>query len=621
MPRNSAGTATRVNPPGSTGYVSGTVISPSVVNGEINDIYSMMTDSGTVANLSKTVSNVATLKLQLKTGNGFCYTAGYTTSGDGGSGGYWLDLSDTTSADNRGTIIVANDGGRWKLRNDRTVSVLQFGANKTGLVDATPAFINAIAYFKAVGGGVLYVPDGTYLLTATLTVDFRDFRIMGNGMFSSVLTRASSYGDTILFTGNVTTGVRILDSGISGMTIRNTGAMTSGAQIHVIGATRMVIQNIFIDNGHTGMRLAGLTDSYITSVNIVTINLFGAASLSSRYVDFAIAPATFSHPSCGDIFMSNCNFRGNVAGTVVEYGIHIQGGDGIFVSNSHIGDTTSANVLLTHLTAENTNLIFFDNTMFDECEGYGVMFNGAASPSTARDIKFSNCEFSGGGNGLSGIATSNDADFESVLFIGCTVRWFRRVGVLLQSPDCYGFAFQQCDVRGNSYEGSGLYPAYSVANGLKGFSIQGGKAGGALNGSGVGLTNYGLLVGGTTDEYIVQGVDFTDNVTDPMQFGSVGINTLVGNNAMFGYNIDIASAGTISLKAGFQFLRITGNTNIQTINGSYVGRIVILNFQGTPNVQETGNIKLAGAFKATVGSSLTLYYDGTIWYEQSRAIV
>jgi hypothetical protein len=45
MPRNSSGTATRVSPPGAGGYISGDVISPAQVNGELNDVYIELTNS------------------------------------------------------------------------------------------------------------------------------------------------------------------------------------------------------------------------------------------------------------------------------------------------------------------------------------------------------------------------------------------------------------------------------------------------------------------------------------------------------------------------------------------------------------------------------------------------
>jgi len=52
---------------------------------------------------------------------------GYRAAGDGGGGSYCLDAADTTSTDNGGTVIVASDGGRWKLAQTDCITLRQFG--------------------------------------------------------------------------------------------------------------------------------------------------------------------------------------------------------------------------------------------------------------------------------------------------------------------------------------------------------------------------------------------------------------------------------------------------------------------------------------------------------------
>lgn len=92
-------------------------------------------------------------------------------------GQYEVDATDTTSADNGGSIIVDAAGRRWKLDLSGDVDVQKFGAkgvalNSTPIVDATAAFQTAINIFPVVNapalafliGGQVTVPDGRQLL-------------------------------------------------------------------------------------------------------------------------------------------------------------------------------------------------------------------------------------------------------------------------------------------------------------------------------------------------------------------------------------------------------------------------------------------------------------------------
>src|SRR5574341_231939 len=107
------------------------------------------------------VDSIAALRGLLKTSASTrAFVTGYYAAGDGGGGPYRYDSSDTTSADNGGTIIVASDGGRWKLVYVGAINVRQFGAKGDDTTDDTTAFTSANAASLN-----LYVPAGTFKLT------------------------------------------------------------------------------------------------------------------------------------------------------------------------------------------------------------------------------------------------------------------------------------------------------------------------------------------------------------------------------------------------------------------------------------------------------------------------
>lgn len=131
----------------------------------ILDMAQWINDRGT---LGRVVDSISALKAIDKTKDTRAFVTGYYAAGDGGGGAYWYDSTDTTSADNGGTIIVATDGGRWKLSQAFPVSVKQFGAKGDGTTADTVPFQKIIAAHP--GGGRIYVPNGYYRITATLTL-------------------------------------------------------------------------------------------------------------------------------------------------------------------------------------------------------------------------------------------------------------------------------------------------------------------------------------------------------------------------------------------------------------------------------------------------------------------
>lgn len=110
------------------------------------------------------VLNVAALRAAASVGGTVVSTRGYYTNGDGGGATFYLDTADTTSADNGGSIIVATDGGRWKMGKAQTYSVRQFGAKGDGTTDDTTAF-QAFATWLCIDGKRGYIPGGKYRLT------------------------------------------------------------------------------------------------------------------------------------------------------------------------------------------------------------------------------------------------------------------------------------------------------------------------------------------------------------------------------------------------------------------------------------------------------------------------
>ena len=141
----------------------------------IGDAFTTAQNNDDSLNLTKPerVASVAALRLIDKTKIASAETNGYHTAGDGGHGQYWYDSSDTTSADNGFTVIVAADGGRWKLQPvNGGYGIKQAGANGDGVTDNTAALADFFAEISNaelvgdIGGSGTYkfsqltIPDG-----------------------------------------------------------------------------------------------------------------------------------------------------------------------------------------------------------------------------------------------------------------------------------------------------------------------------------------------------------------------------------------------------------------------------------------------------------------------------
>lgn len=343
-------------------------------------------------------------------------TKGYYTSGDGGHGSYYLDLTDTTSTDNGGTIIVAADGGRWKLLMYSVVNVKQFGAKADGNTvtgagtDNTTFFQNAITALTGTTN-CLYVPGGIYILHSQITVP-SSFTLSGAGNWVTILCTISSFNDP--------TGlIRLSGSGgpatvISDLVIaaQNGGAGgssagyysaangTIGKNLWITGFFSNVVlansDNFFLDSlteqavaGGSGMNILS---GEITVANCEVYNCYVGLNVTNTYVSgtvtltgirsLACASVGFSLINANNVQMANCSVGHNNTGSYQNGGINSTGSNNIAVSNfiARLGggiSTTGAGMLFT-----NGSKVNISNS---QCSAFldGIQFSGVSQASVS----------------------------------------------------------------------------------------------------------------------------------------------------------------------------------------------------------------------------------------------
>lgn len=194
----------------------------------------------TGGSISGTTSDQATYAA-LRAYSGPVQRVNITTQGIAGT--FLYDSSDTTSADNAGTIIVASDGKRWKRVYSGAVNVLWFGAVGSGSTDNLSIINSVISLVNAAGGGEVYIPAGTYTVSNTITM-LPNVRLYGAGPISTIL-KSSHANDGIAMLSTINSAVDVNVS-IENLQLWNTNASNTGAGYDDIGGTLWNMDNVKI---------------------------------------------------------------------------------------------------------------------------------------------------------------------------------------------------------------------------------------------------------------------------------------------------------------------------------------------------------------------------------------
>lgn len=289
------------------------------------------------------------------------------------AGIFQLDTTDTTSADNGGTIIVDASGRRWKRLFASQLNVKWFGAKGDGVTDDQPAIQAAIDFANAVAPTAYPIqwitvlfPFGIYYCATALTQK------------SGVMLAAEAFGRagaaTILGLGAqviTTPATRQTNIGIAGLKI--TGASS---------ATRI---------GVFWQDVAGSTISDVTVSNTQDQGIRVAAGVANHYRHIFIVNALLDrtrvvdagafHISDSDPVVDACEITGSAGGvTVATAGLYniamlIESSSGFF--SNVLGQFGDVAWKVTGATNK------FSSCRADAALGTGAIFNGANNVATA----------------------------------------------------------------------------------------------------------------------------------------------------------------------------------------------------------------------------------------------
>lgn len=462
------------------------------------------------------VNSIAALKALSSASNSAAYVKGYYAPGDGGGGNYFYDSTDTTSADNGGTIIVANDGARWKLSTQGVISVKQFGAKANPTSDDRPYIQNAIDAAKALtGAATIFFPAGTYYVNGTINVvgnpanrTYWGIQLVGEGQWATRILQTNPAGITVLF--DMIGGV-----GLSKMYLGYSVTATAGAAIKIQGQSGYInLTEFAIENAYIGVLISG-TKNYPTSV---------APNVAIYMDNFNILMCTLNSVAIynsNDVFMSNfimsCpanNASYAVLGHVRLYdqtqAITMVNGDLI---GGNYSMTCDADFYTSSFIPERNAIcnVYFDSTV------NGVVF------AKAQEFDFVNCWFATTSNAAGATLQQTQAmRFTNCKFYNCGF-----AGIQVTANSSY-VILTSCDFQSNSKASAGTYAGCQFdGSGTNNFQVLGCTGNNALFG---GLQAAALFIGAGSDKFIVSNNNFTGAGGGIINSSGTSATKLVTNN-------------------------------------------------------------------------------------------
>ena len=418
-----------------------------------------------------------------------------------------------------GVVYSTSGGFKFPDGSTQTSAASGGGSIYTYVVGVSPYTTLALAIAGAnATGGVVFLPRGTYT-TAGISITRANVVLIGEGR-SSIIARSGGTGHTI--------SVNSVESfGIFNLSIQ--GATPSAkAHVYLNTANLTTLNNLYIRDGYYSV--------YINEGDLITVNNVASQSVSSNvHTGFY----TTGSPS---IYFTNCSAFGNGTSTYHTYGMQIRGSDGIKVDSCYFGDCNSADVyIVSGAGAQLTNLTFtncyFDGVNHSLSTSANVLIGN--STGYLAGIKFIGCDFHGGnspynvGRGLyvidSNPGSQTETSLSNLLVEGCLFYRHNYQGIYIAGGQRISLVGNR--VVGCSVASSGTYAGIDLVGGRM-YTVTGNASGWGLLAAAGTSQKYGLWLHSGIDYFVIDGNDFTGNVTNSLKIdqGLTAYN-IEGDNA------------------------------------------------------------------------------------------
>jgi parallel beta-helix repeat protein len=238
-----------------------------------------------------------------------------------------------------------------------TVSVKDFGAKGDGTTDDTVAIQACLNSFtQSTGGGTVYFPPGTYIVSASLIVDVSGMTLIGTKGSTWIKRKNSVAADTMNllqtgYQGRYTPGATIYDftmigMGFDGNKANNTVGVNDNFDegVSLLYAARCYIADCYVKNVlRIGIALStGANDSIVTGCVVEGCNeggIYSEVSSNVKFIGNTVKTSSTSTYNIGNICFNQIT-SGVISGNNV-----ISGYDGIYIRNASTDIAVTGNTV------------------------------------------------------------------------------------------------------------------------------------------------------------------------------------------------------------------------------------------------------------------------------------
>ena len=314
---------------------------------------------------------------------------------------------------------------------------LDYGATGNGVTDDTAAILAAATAANAAGGGIVWLPAGVYITSASL-FQYSHVTFKGAGIDATIIRASVSFTYTIQAFG--TPSAQIVESGISDLTIDTQNVADADALLYQYVSFLRIERVKFLNCaykcvsfGSLGRSNAGSPDGVLNSTITVTsasLN-FTSADVGQPIYGTGIPAGTTiaTRVSATTIHLSQAA-TASASGVLLAIGYTATENDHIFFTDCEFVDQnqvhpgnqeaiTIGDVTVMRFTRCTWNTVYCaalayqlaDDISFDDCVVNGNPFYGFNSAVSCNDITFRNTKVTGiGQTGNWGLFTGSVSD-------------------------------------------------------------------------------------------------------------------------------------------------------------------------------------------------------------------